>query len=92
VWGLQRTQNRKAARATPFATSPDRRPFIPAIHEHGATLPGKGPSEVSRDASLMAEAALAGCRTYGHGLVTVGMDIYNTEAEAFWRRPVELAM
>ncbi len=62
---------------------PDRRPFIPSIYEHGATLLGKGPSEVSRDASLMAEAALAGYRAYGHDLVTVGIDIYNIEAEAF---------
>ncbi len=62
---------------------PDRWPFIPSVYEHGATLLGKGPSEVSRDAGLMAEAALAGYRTYRHDLVTVGIDIYNIEAEAF---------
>jgi len=61
---------------------PDRWPFVPSIYEHGPALLGRGPSEVSRDAGLMAEAALAGYRTYAHDLVTVGIDIYNVEAEA----------
>lgn len=60
----------------------DRWPFIPSIYEHGAALLGRGPSDVSRDANLMAEAALAGYRAYAHDLVTVGIDIYNIEAEA----------
>jgi len=62
--------------------APDRWPFIPSVYEHGATLLARGPSEVSRDAGLMAEAALAGYRAYAHDLVTVGIDIYNIEAEA----------
>jgi uroporphyrinogen decarboxylase len=62
---------------------PDRRPFVPSVYEHGAALLGRGPTEVSRDAGLMAEAALAGYRAYAHDLVTVGIDIYNVEAEAF---------
>ncbi len=62
--------------------APDRWPFVPSIYEHGATLLGRGPTEVSRDAGLMAEAALEGYRAYAHDLVTVGIDIYNIEAEA----------
>ena len=62
--------------------TPDRWPFVPSIYEHGATLLGRGPSEVSQDAGLMAEAALEGYRAYAHDLVTVGIDIYNIEAEA----------
>jgi len=61
---------------------PDRWPFVPSVYEHGAALLGRGPTVVSRDARLMAEAALAGYRAYGHDLVTVGIDIYNIEAEA----------
>jgi uroporphyrinogen decarboxylase len=63
--------------------APDRWPFVPSIYEHGAALLGRTPSQVSRDADLMAEAALAAYRTYRHDLVTVGIDIYNVEAEAF---------
>lgn len=63
--------------------APDRRPFVPSVYEHGAALLGKTPSVVSRDAGLMAEAAIAAYRTYEHDLVTVGIDIYNIEAEAF---------
>ena len=61
----------------------DRRPWIPSVYEHGARLLGKSPGEVSRDAGWMAEAALAAYQTYHHDLVTVGIDIYNIEAEAF---------
>jgi len=61
----------------------DRLPWVPSIYEHGAALLGLSPGPVSRSAELMAEAALAGYRTYGHDLVTVGIDIYNIEAEAF---------
>ena len=61
----------------------DRTPFVPSIYEHGATLLGRCPGEVSRDAELMARAALESYRRYGHDLVTVGIDIYNIEAEAW---------
>jgi len=69
-------------RAALAGERPDRWPFVPSIYEHGAALLGRGPTEVSRNARLMAEAALAGYRVYGHDLVTVGIDIYNIEAEA----------
>lgn len=61
----------------------DHWPFVPSIYEHGARLLDKSPGEVSRSADLMAEAAITGFRTYEHDLVTVGIDIYNIEAEAF---------
>ncbi len=61
----------------------DHWPFVPSIYEHGARLLGKSPGEVSRSAELMAEAAVTAFRTYRHDLVTVGIDIYNIEAEAF---------
>ncbi len=61
----------------------DHWPFVPSIYEHGARLLGKSPGEVSRSAELMADAALAAFETYRHDLVTVGIDIYNIEAEAF---------
>ena len=61
----------------------DRWPWVPSIYEHGALLLGRSPGEVSRDAGLMADAATASYRTYRHDMVTVGIDIYNIEAEAF---------
>ena len=61
----------------------DRTPFVPSIYEHGAAVLGRSPGEVSRDGALMAQAALESYRRYGHDLVTVGMDIYNIEAEAW---------
>jgi len=61
---------------------PDRWPFVPSIYEHGAALLGRTPTEVSRDAALVAEAAVRAYETYQHDIVTVGIDIYNVEAEA----------
>jgi len=62
--------------------APDRWPFVPSIYEHGAALLGVTPSEAARDPRLMADAAITAYQTYGHDLVTVGIDIYNIEAEA----------
>jgi uroporphyrinogen decarboxylase len=62
--------------------APDRWPFVPSVYEHGAALLGRSPGETSRDAALMAEAALTAYERYGHDLLTVGIDIYNIEAEA----------
>ncbi|MGD0094523.1 MAG: uroporphyrinogen decarboxylase family protein [Planctomycetota bacterium] len=61
----------------------DRYPFVPSIYEHGARVLGRTPAETARSAELMAEAALASYELYRHDLVTVGIDIYNIEAEAF---------
>ncbi len=61
----------------------DRTPFVPSIYEHGAAVIGKSPCETSRSAELMARAAVESYRRYAHDLVTVGIDIYNIEAEAW---------
>ena len=60
----------------------DRPLFCPAVYEHKARLLGKSISEVSRDAGLIEEAVLAEYETYGPDMLTVGIDIYNAEAEA----------
>lgn len=69
----------RAQRAEPA----DKTPFVPSIYEHGAAVLGRSPGAVSRDAGLMADAAIESYRRYGHDLVTVGIDIYNVEAEAW---------
>jgi len=61
---------------------PDRAPFVPSIYEHGAKLLGKSPGQVCRSAEWMAAAAVRGHELYDHDLVTVGIDLYNIEAEA----------
>jgi hypothetical protein len=60
----------------------DRIPFVPAIYEHKAALIGKTPSEVAQSEELLVYAALAEFETYRPDLLTVGMDVYNVEAEA----------
>ncbi len=63
--------------------APDHVPWVPSIYEHGASVIGRSPLETSRSADLMARAALESFALYQHDLVTVGIDIYNIEAEAF---------
>jgi uroporphyrinogen decarboxylase len=60
----------------------DRPLFCPAIYEHKAGLVGKSPGEVSQDAALLEQSVLAEYETYGPDMLTVGIDIYNVEAEA----------
>lgn len=60
----------------------DRAIFCPAIYEHKAKLLGKSPSDVGRDAGLLEQAVIAEYETYGPDTLTVGIDIYNVEAEA----------
>ncbi|MBI4877308.1 MAG: hypothetical protein HY822_21995 [Acidobacteria bacterium] len=60
----------------------DRIPFVPAIYEHKARLIGRSPSEVCRNAELLYEALAAEVRVYDPDLLTVGIDVYNVEAEA----------
>jgi uroporphyrinogen decarboxylase len=59
----------------------DRPLFCPAIYEHTAKLVGRSPSAVSRSAELLEQAVLAEYETYGPDMLTVGIDIYNIEAE-----------
>lgn len=63
--------------------APDRVPFVPSVYEHGARLINLPPGPVSRDAELMAQAALKAYELYQHDIVTVGIDIYNIEPQAF---------
>jgi uroporphyrinogen decarboxylase len=56
--------------------------FCPAIYEHVAKLVGRSPSEVSRSGELLELAVLAEYETYRPDMLTVGIDIYNIEAEA----------
>ena len=61
---------------------PDRPPFVPAVYEHKAALVGRTPSEVCRDAGLLEEALARELETYDPDILTVGLDVYNVEAEA----------
>lgn len=60
----------------------DRVPFAPAIYEHKAHLLGKTPSEVGRNEDLIVQAMLKEYEVYRPDLLTVGLDVYNVEAEA----------
>ncbi len=61
---------------------PPRIPFVPTIYEHAARVIGKTPCQVAQDEDLIVEGQLACYDTYGHDLVSVGLDIYNVECEA----------
>jgi uroporphyrinogen decarboxylase len=61
---------------------PDRVPFVPVIYEHAAALIGVTPSQMAKSADLIVQGQLKAYEIYRHDLVTVGIDIYNIEAEA----------
>ncbi|MBS0661710.1 MAG: hypothetical protein JSR48_00470 [Verrucomicrobia bacterium] len=56
--------------------------FLPAIYEHKAWFIGRTPSAIARDASLLTRALLAEFEAIGPDALTVGVDVYNVEAEA----------
>ena len=60
----------------------DRPPFAPAVYEHKAALIGRTPSEIARSAALLERALLREYEVYGADVLTVGVDVYNVEAEA----------
>ena len=60
----------------------DRIPFLPTILEYSAGLIGKTPSEAAVDAELLEAAHAAAYEKFGHDTLTIGIDIYNVEAEA----------
>lgn len=60
----------------------DRIPFLPTILEHGAKLIDNTPSKVAACGDLLEKAHIKAFETYGHDAVTVGIDVYNIEAEA----------
>ena len=57
-------------------------PFVPTIYEHAAALIGRTPAETARSEDLLVEGQIAAFERYRHPLVSVGLDIYNIEAEA----------
>jgi uroporphyrinogen decarboxylase len=60
----------------------DKVPFVPAVYEHKARLVGRSPSEVCRDPGLLQEALEKELEVYDPDALTVGVDVYNVEAEA----------
>ena len=56
--------------------------FIPTIFEHSAKLINKTPSETAVNSELLEEAQVKAYQLYKHDAVTVGIDVYNIEAEA----------
>ena len=57
-------------------------PWQPAIYEHKAALIDRTPMEVACNAELFAQALLKEYEVYGADFLTVGLDVYNIEAEA----------
>ena len=57
-------------------------PFMPTIIEHAASLINQTPSAAAKNARLMAMAHAKAYRQYQLSAVTVGIDVYNIEAEA----------
>jgi uroporphyrinogen decarboxylase len=60
----------------------DRVPFCPAIYEHKAALVGMMPSRIARDTDALEQALLHEAEIYAPDMLTVGVDVYNVEAEA----------
>ena len=56
--------------------------FLPAIYEHKACFIRSTPSAIARNADLLTRAMLAEFETIGPDALTVGVDVYNLEAEA----------
>ncbi|MDR1538567.1 MAG: hypothetical protein LBU32_11345 [Clostridiales bacterium] len=56
--------------------------FLPTIFEHAAFLIGRTPSEASLNSELMKKAHVEAHCLYRPDSVTVGIDVYNIEAEA----------
>ncbi len=61
---------------------PDRVPFLPAIYEHKAWFVGETPSTVCRDPQLLIAALIAEYEQVSPDALTIGVDVYNVEAEA----------
>ena len=60
----------------------DRPPFLPAVYEHKAALIGATPSAVARNVELLERALARELEVYEPDALTVGLDVYNVEAEA----------
>lgn len=60
----------------------NRIPWEPAVYEHKAALIDRPVEDVARDEGLLVEALQAERETYHADFLTVGIDVYNIEAEA----------
>ncbi len=60
----------------------DQVPFLPAIYEHKGWFVGETPSRVARDPHVLITAVLAEYERVQPDALTVGVDVYNIEAEA----------
>jgi len=56
--------------------------FLPAIYEHKAWFIKNTPSNISRDPDLLMRAVFAEFEQIGPDALTIGVDVYNLEAEA----------
>jgi len=61
---------------------PDRVPFVPVVYEHAARFVNTVPSVVARNADLLVRGQVEAYKRYGMDIISVGVDIYNIEAEA----------
>ena len=57
--------------------------FSPSVYEHAAKLIDKTPWSVSRSVDLLYQAHATAFQRYRHSPITVGIDIYNLEVEAY---------
>jgi uroporphyrinogen decarboxylase len=73
--------SRELAQQVLKGEKPSRPLFCPAIYEHKARLTGVSVSSLSTDSDQLAKACLAEWQTYAPDMMTVGIDIYNVEAE-----------
>ncbi|MDD8027609.1 MAG: uroporphyrinogen decarboxylase family protein, partial [Acidobacteriota bacterium] len=64
----------------------DRPPFLPAVYEHKAALVGSTPSAVARNTVLLERALSRELEIYEPDALTIGLDVYNVEAEAVGAR------
>ena len=62
--------------------STERNLFCPAIYEHKAKLIGESVARVAQNTDLLVKAVLAEYETYQPDMLTIGVDIYNIEAQA----------
>ena len=77
------TASRSEVESVLRCAAPRRVPlFLPAIYEHKACFIRSTPSAISRDATLLTRALLAEFEAIGPDALTVGVDVYNLEAEA----------
>ena len=75
--------SREKVRSVMACSNPDPVPlFMPAIYEQKAWFIGDTPSRVSRDEDLFTKAVLTEFEQIGPDALTIGIDVYNLEAEA----------